>query len=87
MEERPMNILKIPFKDRTEEEHRKIMSWFYNNSVRKYLVSAGEFKDDKEKINLKWEYSFPDNYKTFITKDELNSLIKKVTDNMRFRTK
>ena len=42
--ERPKNIVQIPISERTEKEHRQIMKWFYNDSVRNYLLSMGKFK-------------------------------------------
>jgi len=53
-EEEPKNIIKIPVKDRTEEEHRQIIEWFYSGSVRDYLLSMGKFKDVPLKEEDNW---------------------------------
>lgn len=36
-----------PIKDRTDKEHTFLIRWKYNGSVRDYLLSMGEFKEDK----------------------------------------
>ena len=44
----PINkILKKPIKNRTEEEHQKLIEHKFNGSVRNYLLSMGKFKDVK----------------------------------------
>lgn len=50
--DRPNNLVKIPVRDRTEIEHRQIMKWFYDNNIRKYLLSMGDFKTDNTKCKL-----------------------------------
>ncbi len=42
-----INILKKPIKDRTEEEHQKLIEHKFGGSVRDYLLSMGKFKDVK----------------------------------------
>ena len=42
---RPKNFVKIPVKDRTEKEHQFMIKHLHKGSVRKYLLSMGEFKD------------------------------------------
>ncbi len=39
------NILKIPVKDRTEEQHKFLIETFHKGNVREYLLSMGEFKE------------------------------------------
>jgi len=41
------NILKIPVKERTNEQHSFLIKTFHGGSVREYLLSMGEFKDVK----------------------------------------
>ncbi len=41
------NIVKIPIKDRTEEQHQFMIKTFHNGSVRDYLLSMGKFKNVK----------------------------------------
>ena len=70
--ERPKNILKIPVKNRTEEEHRRIMEYFYNGNVREYLLSMGEFKD----IPVEEKRTLSDKLGIFTDMDTINKDVK-----------